>query len=105
MGEIQIREIQHSRTLTQNIETVMHGQSGAIRRLLAAFASGGHVLLEDYPGTGKTTLVRSALADKAYVSLETPAERERLWQLCCRLSGVEATPGHEYAGDTAPTTA
>jgi MoxR-like ATPase len=47
------------RTLTQNVETVMRGQSGAIRRLLAAFASGGHVLLEDYPGTGKTTLAKA----------------------------------------------
>src|SRR6058998_1327456 len=45
--------------LTQNVETVMRGQSGAIRRLLAAFASGGHVLLEDYPGTGKTTLAKA----------------------------------------------
>src|SRR5438034_5519782 len=27
--------------------------------LLAAFASGGHVLLEDYPGTGKTTLAKA----------------------------------------------
>src|SRR4029450_13953277 len=42
--------------LTQNLETVMRGQSATIRKLLAAFASGGHVLLEDYPGTGKTTL-------------------------------------------------
>jgi MoxR-like ATPase len=47
------------RTLAQNVETVMRGQSGAIRRLLAAFASGGHVLLEDYPGTGKTTLAKA----------------------------------------------
>jgi MoxR-like ATPase len=47
------------RKLTQNIETVMQGQSGAIRKLLAAFASGGHVLLEDYPGTGKTTLAKA----------------------------------------------
>jgi MoxR-like ATPase len=45
--------------LAQNVETVMRGQSGAIRRLLAAFASGGHVLLEDYPGTGKTTLAKA----------------------------------------------
>jgi MoxR-like ATPase len=45
--------------LSQNVETVMRGQSGAIRRLLAAFASGGHVLLEDYPGTGKTTLAKA----------------------------------------------
>ena len=37
----------------------MRGQSAAIRKLLAAFASGGHVLLEDYPGTGKTTLAKA----------------------------------------------
>ena len=54
------REPQHVfRKLAQNVETVMRGQSGAIRRLLAAFASGGHVLLEDYPGTGKTTLAKA----------------------------------------------
>ena len=41
-----------------NIESVMRGQAGATRRLLAAMASGGHVLLEDYPGTGKTTLAK-----------------------------------------------
>ncbi len=45
-----------------NIETVMRGQSGTVRRLLAAFASGGHVLLEDTPGTGKTTLAKSLAA-------------------------------------------
>jgi MoxR-like ATPase len=42
-----------------NIQTVIKGQSAAIRKLLAAFASGGHVLLEDYPGTGKTTLAKA----------------------------------------------
>ena len=47
------------RKLTRNIETVMRGQSGATRKLLAAFASGGHVLLEDNPGTGKTTLAKA----------------------------------------------
>ena len=47
------------RKLAANIETVMKGQSGAVRKLLAAFASGGHVLLEDYPGTGKTTLAKA----------------------------------------------
>ncbi|OLD39191.1 MAG: magnesium chelatase [Candidatus Rokubacteria bacterium 13_1_40CM_2_68_8] len=47
------------RKLTQNLETVMRGQSATIRKLLAAFASGGHVLLEDYPGTGKTTLAKA----------------------------------------------
>ena len=47
------------RKLTQNLETVMRGQSATIRKLLAAFASGGHVLLEDYPGTGKPTLAKA----------------------------------------------
>ena len=45
--------------VTASIESVMRGQSAAIRRLLAALASGGHVLLEDYPGTGKTTLAKA----------------------------------------------
>ena len=40
--------------IASNIGRVIKDQSGAIRKLLAAFASGGHVLLEDYPGTGKT---------------------------------------------------
>ncbi|MFT4691717.1 MAG: MoxR-like ATPase [Limisphaerales bacterium] len=42
-----------------NVETVIHGQRSTLRLLLSAFASGGHVLLEDYPGTGKTTLAKS----------------------------------------------
>ncbi|MBT3311681.1 MAG: MoxR family ATPase [Desulfobacterales bacterium] len=42
-----------------NIEKVMKGQSKAIRLILSGFASGGHILLEDYPGTGKTTLAKT----------------------------------------------
>lgn len=45
--------------ITANIEKVMKGQSGSIRKMLAGFISGGHVLLEDYPGTGKTTLAKA----------------------------------------------
>ncbi|VAX01895.1 FIG022979: MoxR-like ATPases [hydrothermal vent metagenome] len=44
--------------LQDEIETVIKGQSKIIRILLAAFINGGHVLLEDYPGTGKTTLAK-----------------------------------------------
>jgi MoxR-like ATPase len=47
------------RRIAANLARVMHGQELAIRRLSAAFASGGHVLLEDYPGTGKTTLAKA----------------------------------------------
>ncbi|CAK8720850.1 MoxR-like ATPase [Candidatus Electrothrix gigas] len=42
-----------------NIEKVMKGQEASIRLLLAGFAGGGHILLEDYPGTGKTTLAKT----------------------------------------------
>lgn len=45
--------------ICRNIEKVMRGQSGAVRKMLAGLVSGGHVLLEDYPGTGKTTLAKA----------------------------------------------
>jgi len=45
--------------IAANIERVMRGQRSSIRRILAAFAAGGHVLLEDFPGTGKTTLAKA----------------------------------------------
>lgn len=45
--------------IARNISRVIQDQGGAIRKLLAAFAGGQHVLLEDYPGTGKTTLAKA----------------------------------------------
>src|SRR5262247_282722 len=42
-----------------NIERVMSGQTAAVQMVLAAFFGGGHVLLEDNPGTGKTTLAKA----------------------------------------------
>jgi MoxR-like ATPase len=45
--------------LLASIERVIHGQTDALRKVLAAFASDGHVLLEDFPGTGKTTLAKA----------------------------------------------
>ena len=42
-----------------NLEQVMSGQSANLRQILAAFLAGGHVLLEDNPGTGKTTLAKA----------------------------------------------
>ena len=45
-----------------NIEQVMRGQHAQVRKLLAAFAAGGHVLVDDFPGTGKTTLAKALAA-------------------------------------------
>jgi MoxR-like ATPase len=47
------------RRIADNIARVMQGQAEPTRKLLAALASGGHVLLEDFPGTGKTTLAKA----------------------------------------------
>jgi len=45
--------------IASNIALIMRGQDVATRHLLAAMAAGGHVLLEDFPGTGKTTLAKA----------------------------------------------
>ena len=45
--------------LKDNIETVIRCNNEGIKWLLTAFFAGGHVLLEDVPGTGKTTLAKS----------------------------------------------
>ena len=42
-----------------NVACVMNGQEDSLRKLLAALASGGHVLIEDFPGTGKTTMAKA----------------------------------------------
>ncbi len=45
--------------IKKNIETVIVGKSDIIDLLLTAILVGGHVLLEDVPGTGKTMLAKS----------------------------------------------
>ncbi len=41
------------------VSSVVRGQPEVVRRVLACMISGGHVLLEDFPGTGKTTLAKA----------------------------------------------
>jgi len=48
--------------LTDNIQKVIVGKAEVIHMLLAAVLCEGHVLLEDVPGTGKTTLARTLAA-------------------------------------------
>ncbi|HEU5213144.1 MAG TPA: MoxR family ATPase [Gaiellaceae bacterium] len=45
--------------LRGNVETVVLGKDDAVTLVLAALACGGHVLLEDVPGTAKTVLARA----------------------------------------------
>ena len=48
--------------LRANVETVLLGKRGEVDLALASFLAGGHILLEDIPGTGKTTLARAVSA-------------------------------------------
>lgn len=45
--------------IEENVAKVMIGKKEVTRLLLAAVAAGGHVLLEDVPGTGKTVLAKA----------------------------------------------
>lgn len=53
----QFREV--VKDLIANIESVVLDKGSVIRTALAAFLSGGHVLLEDVPGVAKTMLARA----------------------------------------------
>lgn len=56
-------EVTEVREITQKIITeasgVVIGCESVIEKMLAAFLAGGHVLLEDRPGSGKTTLAKT----------------------------------------------
>ena len=45
-------------SLSQKIDSIVIGQSNLVRQLLIALFSGGHVIIEGVPGTGKTLLVK-----------------------------------------------
>ncbi len=50
---------QTARRLEDAVRTVVRGQDTALRNILACLAGGGHALVEDVPGTGKTTLAKA----------------------------------------------
>jgi MoxR-like ATPase len=45
--------------LVANVDKAIVGKDNVIRLVLTALVSDGHVLLEDYPGTGKTVLAKA----------------------------------------------
>ena len=42
-----------------NLETVVRGKTQPLQLLVATIFAGGHVLMEDVPGVGKTTLSKA----------------------------------------------
>lgn len=64
-----------ARQLNDNVSKVIVGKEKETELILTAMLSGGHILLEDVPGTGKTTLAKSLAKS-----------------LSCRFSRVQFTP-------------
>ena len=42
--------------IQQEVNSVIKGKADVVQKVLAAFIGGGHILMEDIPGVGKTTL-------------------------------------------------
>ncbi len=55
LGKLQAK----TQVLLKNINNVLIGQEQATRLMVTAFFAGGHVLIEDVPGVGKTLLAKS----------------------------------------------
>src|SRR5579884_2187390 len=53
------RLISATNDLRENLQRVIYGKATTIEMLLVALLCNGHILLEDVPGTGKTTLARA----------------------------------------------
>ncbi len=51
--------MEKSKLIQDNIQKVIIGKSDVINLILTGIIGGGHVLLEDVPGTGKTMLAKS----------------------------------------------
>lgn len=51
-----------AQVVIENVETVIVGNESAIEHVVTTLLAGGHVLLEDVPGVGKTMLARSVAA-------------------------------------------
>jgi MoxR-like ATPase len=48
--------------IQRELGRVIRGSEGTLELIVASIVAGGHILLEDLPGTGKTTLVRAIAA-------------------------------------------
>ena len=48
--------LEQSEHVIQEVKKAFMGKDDIIRRVLATIYAGGHILLEDSPGVGKTTL-------------------------------------------------
>ena len=45
-----------ARLVTEEVEKVIAGKQSCVEKIMMAFLAGGHILIEDIPGVGKTTM-------------------------------------------------
>ncbi|MFC4776738.1 AAA family ATPase [Paenibacillus sp. GCM10023252] len=57
--DIRLADMQLCAAILHNLDSCILGKHDEIERLFIAVIAGGHVLLEDVPGTGKTQLVKA----------------------------------------------
>jgi len=57
MDKLQLRNLLND--VTANITTLLKGKENVVKKAVCSFFAGGHILLEDVPGTGKTTLAKA----------------------------------------------
>lgn len=50
---------EYKKAVTDNCELVIKGKTEIIEKVIVCWLCGGHILLEDVPGTGKTILLRA----------------------------------------------
>ena len=65
--------------LKENIESVIVGKGRVIDMVMTSLIAGGHILLEDVPGTGKTVMAKSLAL------WMPPFPVYSLHQICCHL--------------------
>jgi MoxR-like ATPase len=57
MDNIELKKILNN--VKENVSKLLKGNDETLKKAICTFFSGGHLLLEDVPGTGKTTLAKA----------------------------------------------
>ena len=74
------------RAIESQLKRVIFGAEGTLRLVTAAMLAGGHVLLEDRPGVGKTLLAKAIAGVHAFdwraagLSARSPLDEVLLWE-------------------------
>ncbi|HEY1091920.1 MAG TPA: hypothetical protein VGE47_12575, partial [Burkholderiaceae bacterium] len=58
-NELRARHVRLLSDLQEQVSTVIKGKKAQVRDCVACLIAGGHLLIEDLPGVGKTTLAHA----------------------------------------------